>query len=107
MAAVMANPLSTPLMASTRAGACRGAGAAGAVIAERCAVGGDATRAAVPAVGGVGGFGPVAGVADGMATGAACAVGGGGAPVGNVGNLMVGEAVGFGGKLMRTVSFFG
>ncbi|MEJ0091098.1 MAG: hypothetical protein WDM80_15315 [Limisphaerales bacterium] len=30
-----------------------------------------------------------------------------GPPGGNVGSLMVGAAVGFGGKLMRTVSFFG
>jgi hypothetical protein len=44
----------------------------------------------------------------GAAAGAAAeVVFGGGAPVGNVGNLIVGEAVGFGGKLMRTVSFFG
>ncbi len=42
----------------------------------------------------------------GAAAGAAEAVGGG-APVGKVGNLIVGEAVGLGGKLMRTVSFFG
>ena len=61
----------------------------------------------MPAVGGVGGFGPVPGNA-GAATGAAAeAVCGGGAPVGNVGNLIVGEAVGLGGKLIRTVSFFG
>jgi hypothetical protein len=32
---------------------------------------------------------------------------GGGALVGKVGSLIVGEAVGFGGKLMRTVSFLG
>ncbi len=30
-----------------------------------------------------------------------------GPPGGKVGNLMVGAAEGFGGKLMRTVSFFG
>jgi hypothetical protein len=30
-----------------------------------------------------------------------------GPPGGNVGNLMVGAADGFGGKLMRTVSFLG
>jgi hypothetical protein len=30
-----------------------------------------------------------------------------GPPGGNVGSLMVGAAVGLGGKLMRTVSFFG
>ena len=49
---------------------------------------------------------PVQGAA-GAAAGAAEAVGGGGAPVGNVGNLIVGEAVGLGGRLMRTVSFLG
>jgi hypothetical protein len=52
----------------------------------------------------VGGFGPVAGAATGAA---AEVVFGGGAPAGTVGSLIVGEAVGFGGKLIRTVSFFG
>ena len=101
--------MSKLLIVATGAGAWRGAGTAGAETAERCAVGGVATRAEVPAVGGVGGFGPVLGAAGaGVAAGAAEAVGGGGgAPVGNVGNLIVGEAAGFGGKLMRTVSFFG
>jgi hypothetical protein len=45
-----------------------------------------------------------------MAAGAAAPVVpavGGGAPADKVGNLIVGAAVGFGGKLMRTVSFFG
>ena len=105
-AAAMARPLSNPLTVATWEGACRGAGTAGAETAERCAVGGAATRAPVPPVEGVGGLGPVPGAA-GVATGAAEAVGGGGAPVGNVGSLIVGEAVGLGGKLMRTVSFFG
>lgn len=107
-AAAIASALSTPLIAATGAGACRGAGTAGAGAAARCAVGGVATRAPeVPAVGGVGGLGAVAGAP--AATGAAAedVVFGGGAPAGNVGNLMVGEAVGFGGKLIRTVSFFG
>lgn len=106
-AAVMAKALSNPLTALTAAGACRGAGTAGGETAERCAVGGVATREpGAPPVGGVGGFGPVAGAA--AATGAAAEVVlGGGVPVGKVGNLIVGEAVGFGGKLMRTVSFFG
>lgn len=103
-AAMMAKALSKPLIAETGAGAWRGAGAAGGDIAERCAVGGAATRAPEPPVGGAGGFGPVAGAATGAA---AEVVLGGGAPVGNVGNLIVGEAVGFGGKLMRTVSFLG
>jgi hypothetical protein len=57
-----------------------------------------------PEVGGAGGFG-----AEPRATGAAAALlgGGGGAPGGKVGNLIVGAEVGLGGKLMRTVSFFG
>lgn len=103
-AAPIAKALSKPLIALIVAGACRGAGTAGGDAAARCAVGGAATReAGAPPVGGVGGFGPVAG-----ATGAAAeVVFGGGAPVGKVGNLIVGEAVGLGGKLMRTVSFFG
>ncbi len=40
-----------------------------------------------------------------MAVGAAA--GGGAPPAGNVGNLMVADEVGLGGKLIRTVSFFG
>ena len=102
----MARPLSNPLIVAAWYWACRGAGTEGAGAAARCAVEGAATRAPVPLVGGVRGFGPVPGAA-GAATGAAEAVGGGGAPVGNVGNLIVGEAVGLGGRLMRTVSFFG
>ena len=43
-----------------------------------------------------------AGVSEGAALGAPV-----GPPGGRVGSLMVGAAVGFGGKLMRTVSFFG
>ena len=103
-AAAMASPLSKPLMVDTDGGACRGAGTAGAETPERCPVCGAATRAAVPPVGGVGGFGAVPGAAAGAAAEAVC---GGGEPVGNVGNLMVGDAVGLGGKLIRTVSFFG
>ena len=105
-AAAIAKPLSSPLIAATGAGAWRGAGAAGGEMAERCAVGGAATRdAGAPPVGGVGGFRPVAGAP--VATGAAAALVFGGAPAGKVGNLIVGDAVGLGGKLMRTVSFFG
>ena len=104
-AARIAKVLSNPLTVATCAGAWRGAGAAGAGTAERCAVGGPAMREpGAAALGGVGGFGPVAGAATGAA---ADVVFGGGAPVGSVGNLIVGEAVGFGGKLIRTVSFFG
>jgi hypothetical protein len=107
-AAAIANPLSMPLIAATGAGAWRGAGTAGGDVAARCAVGGAATRdAGAPLVGGVGGFGPVEGGAAVAVGAAAPLVFGGGAPAGNVGNLIVGEAVGFGGRLMRTVSFFG
>ncbi len=76
--------------------------------AGRCA----ATGAAPVLVGAA----AAAGAATLLGAGAAATVGAGanaglGAPVGppggNVGNLIVGAAVGFGGKLMRTVSFFG
>lgn len=78
-----------------------------------------ATRLAA-AAGGVGGLGAAADGAGaaaaagndtagaagaGLATGAAAPAGAG--PLGNVGNLIVGAAVGLGGKLMRTVSFLG
>lgn len=57
------------------------------------------------AAGGAATFGGAAAAGAGASDGAL------GAPVGppggNVGNLMVGAAVGFGGKLMRTVSFLG
>jgi hypothetical protein len=45
--------------------------------------------------------------AAGAATGAAVAAALGGPPGASVGNLIVGAEVGFGGKLIRTVSFFG
>lgn len=70
---------------------------------------GAATRvAAAPAGGGTGGVGALgaAGAAD-AATGAADEVIGAGAPGAKVGSLIVGAEVGLGGKLMRTVSFFG
>lgn len=60
IAAMMANALSKPLTMVTVDGAWRGAGTAGPVIAARCAVGGEATRAEVPPVG-RGGLGPVPG----------------------------------------------
>jgi hypothetical protein len=120
MAATTANALSTPLTAIPVAAglfAGAGGGGGGAAIAGFAAVAGPATREAVePGGGGAGGFGaPVAvggggGIAAGLegggiAPGVAAAVGV--PPVGNIGNLTVGEAVGLGGKLMRTVSFFG
>ena len=61
--------------------------------------------------GGTGGGGAAEaarGAAAPEATGAAADIAeGGGAPGARVGNLMVGAEVGLGGKLMRTVSFFG
>jgi hypothetical protein len=50
--------------------------------------------------------GGAAAITTGAATGAA-ALAAAGAPGANVGSLMVGADVGLGGKLMRTVSFFG
>src|SRR6185436_16808864 len=92
-AATTAKPTSTPLVRDPpppdRAGACRGAAAG----AGRCAVAWAADGA---------GGAAVAGAAIGAA-GAGVAV----ATVEGAGILMVGDAVGLGGKLMRTVSFFG
>jgi len=94
-AAVTARPRSRPLIDATGAIG-RGAGAgleAGAAAAE---VGAGAGRGA-----GVGAEGIAAGAAE---AGAAAAAGASGA---GAGILMVGAAVGFGGRLIRTVSFFG
>jgi hypothetical protein len=96
-AAAMARAISSVLTAGrARAGAIAGRGAAGA---ERVAVGAAAVAR--------GALGTWAGAA---ALGAAGAVAAGpplGPPGGRVGSLMVGAAEGLGGKLMRTVSFFG
>lgn len=114
--AAKASPLSKPLTEVAAATGLRTAtgAAAGAAIAGFCPVGGVATRVpAVPEAGGAGGLGtPIFGGGGGGAPtrgaiGAAVAADGGGVPAGNMGNLTVGEAVGLGGKLMRTVSFFG
>src|ERR1022692_1930323 len=101
-AAAMARILSIGLNFVTAAGACAGRRAAGAVVAGE-------TGAAAPV------RGWAAGVADERKVVAAGGAGGIGAPEdapvgppgGSVGSLMVGAAVGLGGKLMRTVSFFG
>jgi len=86
------------------------AAAAGAAAGRRAAAAGAAAGAGAP------GFGCAAGAADERNVVAAGGVGtndgdGAEAPVGppggNVGSLMVGAAVGFGGRLMRTVSFLG
>ena len=98
-AAAMARNLSTGLMADAAAAGLAGAerccvaDAAGAAAAERWAAGEAEDRKAV-VLGGVGTSGepPAAPV---------------GPPGGSVGSLIVGAAVGLGGKLMRTVSFLG
>ena len=80
---------------------CAAAGrrAAGAVV-ERDAAAGAAPRCATGAAAGVGALEARDG--SGGVLGAPV-----GPPGGSVGSLMVGAAEGFGGKLMRTVSFFG
>ena len=100
-AAAIARALSSPLTLAA-AGARAGAGAE----AGFCADGADAIRCAAGADDGRGAGG--AGEADvtaGAAIGAALAPVG--PPGGSVGNLIVGAAEGFGGRLMRTVSFLG
>jgi hypothetical protein len=102
-AAAIARIVSTGLSAgaaATATGAGRGTGA-GATAAGRAATG-----AAAPARGaaaGAAGAGAAA-VKAGAGAGAAPPVG---PPGGRVGNLIVGAADGLGGKLIRTVSFFG
>ncbi len=74
---------------------------------------GGVTFMLLPALGGVGGARALAaaGAPAAGAAGAAAAVGAAlaaaGAPAGMAGSLMVGEAVGFGGSEIRTVSFLG
>lgn len=98
------------MVAAAGAGIGRGA-AAGAAAGRGAAeweLGPVATReAGAPEAGGVGGFGVELGAGPAAAGAAVAAELGGGAPAGSVGNLMVGAAVGLGGKLMRTVSFLG
>ena len=98
-AAATARIVSSGLLTGTatdRAGADRGAGAAG-----RETVAG----AAAPIRGAAGTAGGAA-VADEAGAGAAVEAAAG-PPGGKVGNLIVGAAEGFGGRLMRTVSFLG
>ena len=71
-----------------------------------------AVRGVAPVGAGVGdaSAGRASAAAAGAAVGAGAAVAGvamGGPPAGNDGNLTVAEALGFGGKVMRTVSFLG
>jgi hypothetical protein len=93
-AAAMANPVSKPLTAG--AGAWRGIGEgrvplAGAAVGRGAVVGAAADEED--------------GTAAGAATGAAAVTGRGAAE--GAGILMLGAAVGLGGRLIRTVSFFG
>jgi hypothetical protein len=67
-------------------------GATGAAVVVRCAATGAAPAAGLGAAGAGAGMPPGAPV---------------GPPGGKVGSLMVGAADGFGGKVIRTVSFFG
>lgn len=97
-AAAIARPLSTTLRVGA-AGIGRGAGAGRGAAGAAATAGRDAT--AGPAVAGVGALVPVV-----PATGAAGA-GVAAATAAGDGILIVGAAVGFGGKLIRTVSFFG
>ena len=105
-AAAIARPRSRPL---TRFGAAAATGRApeGAALGVALLAGAEATRAAGAPEGGAGAAGLMGegGGAAAWAAGAAAEAGaaGGGPPAGNVGSLMV--AVGFGGKLMRTVCF--
>src|SRR5436189_2569650 len=102
-AAAIASPTSNPLTRFTAGGAGGRAGAAEAGAALGAPLGGPATRAPGAPADGAGGAGR-----GGGAPGACGAALPGGAPagaaLGNVGNLIV--AVGLGGKLIRTVSFF-
>ena len=113
-AAAIDSPTSRPLTflaaaALGAAGRTAGAGAGAAAEGGRCAgaplaVGGRTETGAAPAAGGTGGRGAAAAAGGTPMAGAG---GGGGPPAGSVGNLIVGEEVGLGGRLMRTVSFFG
>ena len=107
-----------PFAGTTGALAGAGAGTAGreTAVPGRVAVVGEVAAAAVAGRGicvvgaaGAPGRAPVGAAVAGAATGAAAVVGEAGvAPLGGSdGNLIVGAAVGFGGRAIRTVSFFG
>lgn len=95
-AATIAKTLSSVLIAAAAAGA--GMGRCGGRWDDGPLVAGAAANAAFGAAWLIAG---AAGAAEGAPAGAA------GPPAGSVGNLIVGAAEGFGGKLMRTVSFLG
>ncbi len=119
-AAAMPRPTSNPLTlrapaeaggrgAPAGAPAGRPAGApvfvAGRLAAAGAAAAPATARLGAPAVGGRGGGG--AAPAGAAAAGAEEAPGAAGPPAGRVGSLIVGDEVGLGGRLIRTVSFFG
>jgi type IV secretion system protein TrbL len=99
--AAIAKILSSVPTVAAAAGAVAGLGAAGRVAAGAAAV----DR---PAIAGAAGAAAVRGGAAGAGRAAVGAVGAPvGPPGGSVGNLIVGAALGLGGSVMRTVSFFG
>jgi hypothetical protein len=108
----MASPLSN-MVKPEATGAAIGRGAAVGADDDLAAVAGVAIREGVAEeLGGVGGGGFLVGtgagaVAIATATGAAAVLAGAAEPGASVGSLIVGAEVGLGGKLMRTVSFFG
>lgn len=102
-AAVAAAAPAAAAAAVVAAEAGRAPGGGGGAPAGRAGAGGGGAPGAGRAA--LGGGTAGRGAAPGTAAGAAAPVdGGGGPPAGNVGSLIV--AVGFGGKLMRTVCFF-
>jgi hypothetical protein len=112
-AAAIARPLSKPLITGTPTGRI---GAATAVVTGRGVAAtagagrgaGDAAAGTLLEVIGAAAGGVEAATGAGAAAGAAFAAAGAATPAeGGVGSRTVGAAVGFGGKLMRTVSFLG
>lgn len=100
IAAAIARPLSNPLTVGALATATDGRGATTVAVGLAAAGAAEAVAA---------GAGRAAGAAAVPIAGAGAAAGGAppGPPGGSVGSLMVGAAEGLGGRLIRTVSFFG
>src|SRR5271157_3522616 len=98
----MAKPLSSAVSSPPPTGTERGAAEEGPGL--WAATGAAMREDGLPDEGGCGGAGART---DAGAAAAAVAMVGGGAPGASVGNLIVGAEVGFGGKLIRTVSFLG
>ena len=119
-AAAIPKPTSSPLTLRTAEGSGRWAAGApvvapgGRVTGAPVLVGGRDAEAAVESVAppeAVGGRGAAGAEAAGAGVAVAAEAGAAGAaagpPAGTVGSLMVGEELGLGGRLMRTVSFLG